>query len=332
MQIKNILEELESKNMDSMLVLKPENITYLANFRPSSFSILILKDEPVLYISKMDFEEVPENIDLNVEEFKSLDKVIESLKDKKELILGIESSMSVSLYKKFIKEFEIKTTDLIETYRRIKSKKEVEYIEEAINIAEKSFKATKIEGYDNLVAAELNYNMMANGSPKPAFETIVASGKNSSKPHAYVQPKKLENPVLMDWGAIYNNYCSDISRTLVESERQYEILEIVIEAQKEAIKVIKPGIKASYIDKVARDVMAEYGFENNFIHSTGHGLGLDVHESPSLSRREELKIEKGMVITVEPGLYFEGEFGVRIEDDILVKNSAKVLTKLKTII
>lgn len=332
MQIKNILDKLDSTNLDGIVVLKSENIAYLTGFKPSSFSVLILKDEPILFISKMDYEDVPENLNISVENFTSFDDLNRVLIKNKPAILGVENSIPLSVYKKIKNNFKIKLTEIIEESRRIKSAKELKYIKEAINIAEKAFRNTRLEGSDNLVAAELNYNLLMEGSLKPAFETIVASGTASSKPHAFLQQKPLENPVLLDWGAVYKNYCSDISRTRAASEKQHEILSIVIEAQKEAIKVIKPGIKASYVDKAAREVIEDYGYGENFIHSTGHGLGLEVHEGPSLSKSEKLKLEKGMVVTVEPGIYLPGEFGIRVEDDILVKNRAKILTKLDQII
>ncbi|MDI6644373.1 MAG: M24 family metallopeptidase [Methanobacteriaceae archaeon] len=332
MQIKNILEKLNSIDLDGMIVLKSENIAYLTGFKPSSFSVLILKDDPILFISKMDYEDVPENLNISVEDFTSFNNLNKAIIKNKPDFLGVENSLPLGIYKKIKNNFKIKLTDIIEESRRIKSEKELKYIKEAIKIAEKSFKNTKLEGSDNLVAAELNYNLMVEGSLKPAFETIVASGTASSKPHAFLQQKTLENPVLLDWGAVYKNYCSDISRTRVETEKQHEIISIVIEAQKEAIKVIKPGIKASYVDKIAREVIEDYGYAENFIHSTGHGLGMEVHEGPSLSKNEELKLEKGMVLTVEPGIYIPGEFGIRVEDDILVKKRAKILTKLDQII
>ena len=131
---------------------------------------------------------------------------------------------------------------------------------------------------------------------------------------------------MIDWGALYQNYASDITRTIIKSEEEEEILSIVLEAQKKAIETIKPGVKASYIDKVARNVIEDYGYGDNFIHSTGHGVGLEIHEKPSLSSKSDEKLEKGMVVTVEPGIYLEGKFGVRIEDMVLIKNRAKVLT------
>jgi Xaa-Pro dipeptidase len=116
---------------------------------------------------------------------------------------------------------------------------------------------------------------------------------------------------------------------LIEGEKQAEIFNIVLEAQLEAIKAIKPGIKASHVDDVARSVIEEYGYGDNFIHSTGHGLGLEVHENPTLAKKSEFILEKDMVVTVEPGIYIKDQFGVRIEDDILVKNRGKVLSSIK---
>ncbi len=171
--------------------------------------------------------------------------------------------------------------------------------------------------------------MKMEGSIKPAFDTIVASGVRSSLPHSTVTSNNLEFPVVIDWGAVYNNYCSDTTRTIVKNEKQSEIFEIVLEAQKEAIKVIKPGIKASYVDKVARKVIEDYGYGDNFIHSTGHGLGLEVHEKPFISQNDEIKLQEGMVITVEPGIYIKDEFGVRIEDVVFIKKRAVLLNKIR---
>jgi Xaa-Pro dipeptidase len=170
--------------------------------------------------------------------------------------------------------------------------------------------------------------MRTAGSIRPAFETIVASGPRSSLPHATTTSQNLETPVVMDWGALYQNYSSDITRTLVQGEKEEEIFGIVLEAQKKAIDAIKPGIKASYVDKVARGVIEDYGYGDCFTHSTGHGVGLEVHERPFLSSRDELKLGKNMIVTLEPGIYLKNEFGVRIEDMLLIKNRAKVLTNI----
>jgi len=316
---------MHQENIDSLIVLKPENIAYLTGFKPTTFSILILKDECVLFTPEMEIDDASAQSRVQIEELKSMDEIKKFLKGK----LGIEDSMTVSTYKKLCSDFETEVTDIVESSRMLKSDDEVKNIEKAIEIAESSLLGTEISGTENKVAAELEYNMRIKGSMKPAFETIVASGIRSGLPHATVSSHDLEKPVVVDWGAVCNNYCSDTTRTIIESERHAEIFEIVLEAQQEAIKVIKPGIKASYVDKVARDVIGEYGYADSFIHSTGHGLGLEVHERPSLSKNDQSKLQKGMVITVEPGIYIKGEFGVRIEDVVLIKNRSNVLNKMK---
>ena len=324
-----ISEKMNKENLDTLLILNPFNITYLANFKPSSPSILIIQDEPVLFTSKMDMENANINSKINVEEFQSLDKIKELMKGN----VGIESSMKMETFGRLKKDSQLKfkITRITEELRQIKNSDEVKNIVEALKIAEKSLKCIEFDGKnENEIAAEIEYNMRLNGSNKAAFDTIVASGTRSSLPHAEPILKTLEMPVVIDWGAMYNNYCSDTTRTIIKTEKHEEIFDIVHEAQKKAIDVIKPGIKASYVDKVARDVIEEYGYVKSFIHSTGHGVGLEVHENPSLSYRETLKLQKGMVITIEPGIYLENEFGVRIEDMIHVTNKGNVLNKIKT--
>jgi len=324
-----ILDLMHEEKIDSMIVLNPNNISYLTSFRPSSYSILILKDEPVLFTNQMDFEDALLNSKIHVEELKSIDELKNSLNG----TVGLENSMTIETLERLKKDssFETRITDIIERLRRIKSNDELKNIEKAIEIAENAFESTEFENNktENEIAAEIEYNMRLGSSKKASFDTIVASGKRSSLPHADVSLNTIERPIVIDWGTVYNNYCSDTTRTIIETEKHEEIFEIVLDAQKSAIDVIKPGIKASYVDKVARDVIEEYGYGESFIHSTGHGVGLEVHEGPSLSKREDTKLEKGMVITVEPGIYLKNEFGVRIEDMIHVTNKGHVLNKIK---
>ena len=170
--------------------------------------------------------------------------------------------------------------------------------------------------------------MIENGASKESFDTILTSGPNSSLPHAVPQDKKLEQPVLVDWGAIYEGYCSDNTRTMVYTEHQHEIWDIVAEAHDKAIKAIKPGIKCCEVDNVARSIISDYGYGDRFIHSTGHSLGLEIHENPSFAPRDDTIIEEGMVITVEPGIYFDGEFGVRLEDTLSISKRTNVIGDL----
>ena len=323
-----IIDQMQKENIDTLLILNPNNINYLAGFMPSAASILMVKDEPVLLTNQMDMEDALLNSKIPVEELKSLKELKESLNG----IIGLESSMNIQTFERLKKDapFETKITDIVERMRSLKTNEELKNIEKALQIAEKAFKSTEFDDSktENEIGAEIEYNMRLNGAKKASFDTIVASGKRSSLPHADVSMNKLERPIVIDWGALYNNYCSDTTRTIIETERHEEIFDIVLEAQKSAIAAIKPGIKACEVDKAARDVITEYGYGESFIHSTGHSVGLEVHESPSLSKRDETVIEKGMVLTVEPGIYLKDDFGVRIEDMIYVTNKGRVLNKI----
>ena len=324
-KLKQVIESMHNQKIDSMIVLKPENIRYLTGFRPTSSSVLILKDEPLLLASKIDNEDASKNSMVNLEVYKKFD----DLKNFLDGCVGVENSMTVETYKK-LDDFEVVTSDIVETSRAVKTNWEIKNIEKALAIAEKSLLELDFKGTEVEMAAKLEYNMMIHGSQRPSFETIMASGARTSLPHASPTNNTIESPILIDWGAVYNNYSSDTTRTIIESEKQEEIFDIVLEAQQTAIKSIKPGVKCGEIDNIARDVITEYGYGDSFIHSTGHGVGLEIHEKPSFSKNDETELEKGMVVTVEPGIYIKGEFGVRIEDMVLVEGKARVLNKIDT--
>lgn len=331
-RVNNILDEMLKEEIPAMLLLQEENIFYMSGFKPSGFSILVLKDEPLLLVSKMDSEEANETSRIPLQEFNSFKDLKNMLNELKLSKLGIEESMKIGFYNKIKNNYNMEVTDLIERSRMIKTSHEINSIKKSISIAEKSFNKLEFKKNEWELAAELEYLMRMNGSQKEAFETIVASGSRSSLPHALPTSNKLEYPLLIDWGAVWDNYSSDCTRTIIETEKQEEVLNICLEAQKEAIKSIKPGISACEIDNIARNVIKDYGYGDNFIHSTGHGVGLQVHEKPSISSREEITLEKNMVITIEPGIYLEGEWGVRIEDIVLIKNKAGKLSKLPPVI
>jgi len=323
-----IIDQMQKENIDTLLILNPNNINYLAGFMPSAASILVVKDDPVLLTNQMDMEDALLNSKIPVEELKPLKELKKSLNG----VIGLESSMNIQTFERLKKDaaFETKITGIVEQMRSVKTSEELKNIEKALEIAEKAFKSTEFDDSktENEIGAEIEYNMRLNGAKKASFDTIVASGKRSSLPHADVSMNKLERPIVIDWGALYNNYCSDTTRTIIETERHEEIFDIVLEAQKSAVAAIKPGVKACEVDKAARDVLTEYGYGESFIHSTGHSVGLEVHESPSLSKRDETVIEKGMVLTVEPGIYLKDDFGVRIEDMVYVTNKGRVLNKI----
>ncbi len=182
------------------------------------------------------------------------------------------------------------------------------------------------------LAAEIDYRMKRAGAEGPSFETIVASGPRSAWPHARPSSKRIEKNelVVLDQGAILRGYCSDMTRTVFlgrPPKKVRQLYSAVLEAQEAAKLAVRPGVEAEAVDRAARKLLHNRGFASYFTHSTGHGLGLEVHEMPRLGRGERTLLEEGMVVTVEPGVYLEGFGGIRIEDDVVVtSNGAQVLT------
>lgn len=331
LHINNILKDLQKDDFQAYLLTKFTNVEYISDYRPTSFAFCIIKENPIIYASKMDMEIAKNNSTIEVREYESYEVMIGDLKEDGIKNLAIEPSLPFSTYVKLRDDFEIDSKAYIDKQRMIKTPQEVEKIAKATEIAQKSFLQLDVLNNKNTekeIAFDLNRLMIENGASKESFDTIVASGPASSLPHAIPEGKKLSQPILIDWGAIFDGYCSDNTRTMVYTEAQHEIWDIVAEAHDKAIKAIRPGLKCCEIDKVARDIITDYGYGDMFIHSTGHSLGLDIHETPGFSARDETVIEKGMVITVEPGIYLEGEFGVRLEDTVEVAKRGNVVGDL----
>jgi Xaa-Pro aminopeptidase len=203
----------------------------------------------------------------------------------------------------------------------------------AVRIADRVFSSLKIEkGQREREVAEEIKDLLVRFGAKPAFRIIVASGKRAAKPHGFATNKKVASGdfVVIDFGALYNGYRSDITRTFVVGKpgsRQKKIYRVVKEAQERAIKAVRAGRACREIDAEARGYIKKQGFGKYFIHNTGHGIGKKVHEAPKLSKNNRAKLRKGMVITIEPGIYIKGWGGVRIEDMVLVtKRGGKILT------
>ncbi len=215
----------------------------------------------------------------------------------------------------------------ITAMRRIKTSRELERIKKAEAIGDQVF--TEILGYikpgmtELEIAARIEYLLKLNGASGSSFPAIVASGVNSSMPHAVPTSKKLEagDFLTMDFGCVYEGYCSDMTRTIVigkASQKQREVYDTVLKAQLAALDFIKAGVKGKEVDQVARDIIYKAGYEGCFGHGLGHSVGLHIHENPRLSMLEEDVIEEGMTETVEPGIYIKGFGGVRIEDLVVV--------------
>ena len=224
------------------------------------------------------------------------------------------------------------------TMRRIKDRTELSKLNKALRIAEDAFQATlasiRIGQTELEMAARLEYEMKKRGASQPAFPTICAEGANAALPHALPGARRVKpgSAVLFDWGARSEFYCSDLTRMVFIGSIPPKVGEwyaVVLEAQEIAIDAIKPGARMCDVDRAARDHIAAAGYGKAFMHGLGHGLGLDVHEPPSLSWRSNEPLVAGMVVTVEPGIYVPGRGGVRIEDDVLVTPTGRrVLSRL----
>jgi Xaa-Pro aminopeptidase len=230
--------------------------------------------------------------------------------------------------------------DVMASIRKVKYDTEVDLIRKAVALAEEAFQAIRSEiksgQTENYLAGLLVLELRSRGASDSSFPVIVASGANSSLPHyrpgeALVQR---DQPVLIDWGATYKGYCSDLTRTMIvgrANSRIKQVYKVVFEAQQAAIKFLRPGVTTRQADQVARDVIERAGFAKEFGHGLGHGIGRDIHELPTMRKiggEEELR--PGMVVTVEPGIYLPGEGGVRIEDDVLITHSGcEVLSSLE---
>lgn len=331
LHLNNILKDIKKDGIQAYLLTQFTNIEYISGYKPTSFAFCIIKENPIIYVSGMDMEIANRDSAIEVKQYESYDLMIKELKDEGIKNLAIEPTLPYSTYVRFKDDFEISDRSYVDKQRMIKTHSEIEKITKATEIAQKSFLQLDIlnnKGTEREVAFNLVRYMIDNGASKESFETIVTSGANSSLPHAIPEAKKMESPILIDWGAIFKGYCSDNTRTIVYTESQQEIWDIVAEAHDKAIKSVKMGMKCCEVDKVARDIIAEYGYGDNYIHSTGHSLGLNIHEIPGFSAYDETVVEKGMVITVEPGIYLEGKFGVRLEDTVVISKKAKVIGDL----
>ncbi|MEM4171047.1 MAG: aminopeptidase P family protein, partial [Thermoplasmata archaeon] len=259
--------------------------------------------------------------------------------------LGGKKKIGISFSSISLKEFnnlrdkfnELEFVDIeneLSGLRQIKNDFEISLIKEAGKIA--SDVAEEIINYikegitENELAAKLTYLIMKNGAQDNAFTPIIAFGENSAEPHYFPGKRKLRKNdfVLLDFGAKFKKYNSDITRTYIfgkASEKQKRIYEIVREAQELGIESIMEGKTGKEVDTVVRNFIDSTEFKGLFIHSTGHGVGLAVHDHPALSQSSELLLKEGMVVTVEPGIYVKGFGGVRIEDDVLVKKNGREL-------
>lgn len=327
-----IRERIDDLGVDGVFFYKPENRFYVSGFTGSTGYALITKDSAYFitdfrYLSQV-AEESPAYEIKEISGTKLFGHVLTELGIEK---LGFEDDyMTVEakeILEKTYKGELVPMKRFIEDIRQIKRPDEIELIRKAQNIADETFSYLldyiKPGMTERQVHLELVNQLRQRGADGESFTAIVASGERGSLPHGHASEKVIEvgDLLTLDFGCIYKGYCSDMTRTISigkASDKQKEIYEIVLKAQKAALEAIKPGAVCSEIDKVARDIITEAGYGENFGHGLGHGLGLEVHENPRLNQIDNSVLEPGMVVTDEPGIYIPGFGGVRIEDLVVV--------------
>lgn len=339
-QTENLKKELEKKNLDALLLMNyssghiDKNFYYFTGIEWVEHSYAIItKDSEKLYLPKFEIDRcVAETWIKDIEELpkkKSFENIVKKLKGKK---VGINGEFLTANTFEGLKKQKIKAVDLssaISNLRIIKTNEEIELLKKAIDITAKFYEKIDFSKSETEIAADIQYIAAKNGIKLLAFDPIVAFDANSALPHYRTGFSHGNRVLLIDSGAAYKGYHADVTRTfgLKEGDKEFEkIYNLVLEVQEKAIKMVRPGAKASSIDKFVRSELKKKGY--NFIHSTGHGIGLEIHEAPAISESSKDILKENMVHTIEPGIYLKGKFGVRIEDDVLVtKNGCEVLTK-----
>lgn len=332
---------------DCALITSDINRRYFTGMKSSAGTVLVFPDKAYLLIDFRYIEKARETVsDAEVIEQKKLyPQIMELVKRHGAKTMAIESeTMTVrelNAYRHFFRELDIDDSDAlsnaINAMRSVKDEEELLCIRKAQEIAEKAYgellNFLRAGVTERQAALELNRLMFEYGAEDISFDTIVLSGANTSMPHGVPSDKPMTDGefVLMDFGAVWNGYHSDMTRTVCigkptdEMERVYNI---VLEAQLAAIEAARPGITGCELDGIARKIIENSGYGECFGHSLGHGVGLEIHEKPNASPNYAAVLKKGEIITVEPGIYIAGKFGVRIEDFvILTENGCDNLTK-----
>ena len=348
------LKSVSSQEFDAVLVISPVNRRYITNF-PSSAGFVLITPEKTVYItdfryygSALDAQKncrIDANIEIVLQDNRVWENINEIFSNAKKVLVE-ESHLTLSSLQRLKEKLPGKTfvngaSEIISKLRAVKTDEEIGYIKKAQEITDKAFSYIvnfisdnlgKLDFTEQKVALELEYFMRANGSEGVAFDSIAVSGKKSAMPHGVPTDILVQKGFLtMDFGAKVSGYCADMTRTVCigsPSEKMKHVYNTVFEAQLKALEFISAGKTGKEIDAVAREFIDKNGYEGKFGHSLGHSLGLEVHENPNFSPSENGIIPQGAVISVEPGIYLDDEFGVRIEDIVRVtENGHENLTK-----
>lgn len=352
---KNVRDAMKQLKLDGLLLTLPADLAYLTNFSGDD-SVGLITEKDFFLATDFRYAEQAEQeagwLKVTLREGKMAEALTKMLAEAKVSRVGFEVNYAsfgqIHALEKGLKEAKtaggseidlVPIEDVMTNIRKVKDDHEIDLIRKSVSIAEEAFEAIRSEikpGLtENYIAGLLGFELRSRGASDSSFPIIVAAGSNSSLPH-YRPGESLiarDQPLLIDWGAIYKGYCSDLTRTLMIGRvpaKVKQIYKVVLEAQEAVIAFLRPGVTTSQADKVARDVIEQAGFGKNFGHGLGHGIGRQIHELPSMRKvGGEDELRPGMIVTVEPGIYLPGEGGVRIEDDVLITHSgAEVLSTL----
>lgn len=346
MKLQQLRAQFNEHQIDAMLVTNPINVSYLSGFTGDDSYILVTKDEAIFLTDARYTEQVKHETEgFRLVERKStlLEEVIREVKETNVKTVGFEEEYvtfaTYQLFEKYIDAKMVGVAGSIEKLRLIKTPEEIKIIKVACGIVDQTFdyilSFIKPGMTELQVSNEMEHHMRKLGAKSSSFDTIVASGWRSALPHGTATDKIIEKGdiVTLDFGALYNGYISDTTRTIAvgePSDQLKEIYDIVLNAQIHGVDALKPGMTGKEADAVTRDYITKHGYGEAFGHSTGHGIGREVHEAPGLSHRSSTVLQPGMCVTCEPGIYIPGVGGVRIEDDVLITETGhEVLTRSK---
>jgi Xaa-Pro aminopeptidase len=334
---------LEERKLDALLVAFGPNLRYLTGFTGSNGALLITSKDAILLTDPRYQIQASQESSCRVRIAKGplVQEVLAAIRRAGVKRIGYEPArMTCEVFESLRSRLPMKASlepvnGWVEELRMIKSPEELALIRRSVETNSRAFEQTiarvKPAMKEQDLAAELEYRMRRLGAEKPSFETIVAAGERSALPHAQPGAARIERGlVVVDMGAMQGGYASDMTRMLhagtpgAKAKRMYRA---VLEAQLAAIDAVRAGVRTAAVDAAARKVLKGYGLDQAFTHSTGHGLGLEIHEPPRLGRKDRLRLKAGMAITIEPGVYIEGFGGIRIEDTVIVtENGCEVLT------
>jgi Xaa-Pro aminopeptidase len=341
---RNLAGALAGAKVEALIVSSPASVRYLTDYAGSNGLLLVTEQDEHFFTDPRYALEASRNITCKAHVTKRtlIEDVATVLKRKRLKKIGFEPAwMSVADHEKLKEKLRLGVSlepagGLVEALRAVKSQTEIGKIRRSVNLNSEAYARTlrriRAGMREQEIAAELDFQMRVLGAEKTAFDTIVSAGPRSAQPHAHASHHRLTGNelLLIDMGATLEGYCSDMTRVsyLGSPPRQMrQLYRAVLEAQLAAIHAVRAGVPVAKVDATARQVLKQHKLEKAFVHSTGHGLGLEIHEPPRLAKKEKAKLKAGMVITIEPGVYLDGVGGIRIEDTLLVtENGCQIMT------